>query len=128
MDNEKFDKGMMVRRSVLCDAHVDRASKNITDFDAGFQRFITEYAWGTVWADDSLDKRTRHLITLAIVAALGKEHEFGMHVRATAQTGVTPDELKEVLNHVAIYAGLPAANTAIGIAKKIYAEQEDSDA
>lgn len=122
-EESRFETGMTVRRSVLGDAHVDRATANITDFDADFQRFITEFAWGTVWAGDALDKRTRHLITMAILAALGKEHEFAMHVRATAQTGVTPDELKEALHHVAIYAGVPSANTAIGIAKRIYAEE-----
>ena len=115
---------MEVRRSVLGDAHVDRASKNVTPFDADFQRFITEFAWGTVWAGETIDVKTRHLITLALLAALGKEKEFAMHVRATEQTGVTPDELKEALHHVAIYAGIPAANTAIGIAKKYYADKE----
>ncbi|MEM7800280.1 MAG: 4-carboxymuconolactone decarboxylase [Chloroflexota bacterium] len=122
-EESRFETGMTVRRSVLGDTHVDRATANITDFDADFQRFITEFAWGTVWAGDALDKRTRHLITMAILAALGKEHEFAMHVRATAQTGVTPDELKEALHHVAIYAGVPAANTAIGIAKRVYTEE-----
>lgn len=122
-EDNKFETGMKVRRSVLGDAHVDRATANITEFDADFQRFITEFAWGTVWAGDTLDKKTRHLITMAILAALGKEHEFGMHVRATKQTGVTSEELKEVLHHVAIYAGVPSANTAIGVAKKIYSEE-----
>ncbi|MGB1252277.1 MAG: 3-oxoadipate enol-lactonase [Candidatus Promineifilaceae bacterium] len=122
--NARYETGMAIRRSVLGDAHVERASGNITEFDADFQRFITEFAWGTAWAGDSIDKKTRHLITLAIIAALGKEHEFGMHVRATQNTGVTPDELKQALHHVAIYAGVPSANTAIGIAKKIYKELE----
>ncbi|MEM8861957.1 MAG: 4-carboxymuconolactone decarboxylase [Chloroflexota bacterium] len=121
-EKNKFDTGMVIRRSVLGDAHVDRASKNITSFDADFQRFITEFAWGTVWAGETLDVKTRHLITMAILAALGKEHEFAMHVKATEQTGVTADELKEALHHVAIYAGVPSANTAIGIAKKILCE------
>lgn len=121
-----YETGMSIRRSVLGNAHVNRASKNITPFDADFQRFITEFAWGTVWAGGTIDRKTRHLITLAIIAALGKEHEFAMHVRATAQTGVTPDELKEALHHVAIYAGVPAANTAVGIAKRIFAENRTS--
>lgn len=119
----RFEVGMTIRRSVLGDAHVDRANANITSFDADFQQFITEFAWGTVWAGNTLDPKTRQLITLAMLAALGKEHEFAIHVRATENTGVTPDELKQVLHHVAIYAGIPAANTAIQIAKQIYAER-----
>jgi len=126
MEKDKFTKGMEIRRQVLGDVHVDRASENIIPFDANFQRLITEYAWGTVWAGDTLDVRTRHLVTLAILAALGKEHEFGMHVKATAQTGVTPAELKEVLHHVAIYAGVPSANTAIGIAKKAFVDEQEN--
>ena len=128
VEKDKYAKGMEIRRQVLGDAHVDRASGNITPFDADFQRLITEYAWGTVWAGETLDVKTRHLVTLAILAALGKEHEFGMHVKATAQTGVTPAELKEVLHHVAIYAGVPSANTAIGIAKKIFADEKEESA
>ena len=122
MSDEKFEQGMEVRRAVLGDAHVDRAEANKTDFDADFQRFITETAWGSVWARPGLDKKTRHLLTIAILAALGKEHELAMHIRATQNTGVTPDEVKEVLLQVAIYAGVPAANSAIAIAKKVYAE------
>lgn len=120
----KYEIGMEIRRSVLGDAHVDSSVANITDFDSDFQRFITEFAWGTVWAGDTLDQRTRHLITLGILAALGKEQEFTMHVRATRNTGVTPDELKQALHHVAIYGGVPSANTAIGIAKRILNEEE----
>jgi 4-carboxymuconolactone decarboxylase len=122
MSNEKFERGMEVRREVLGDAHVDRAEANKTDFDADFQRFITETAWGSVWARPGLNRKTRHLLTIAILAALGKEHELAMHIRATKNTGVTPDEVKEVLLQVAIYAGVPAANSAIAIAKSVYAE------
>lgn len=121
---DRFDRGMAIRRSVLGDAHVDRSTANITAFDADFQRFITEFAWGTAWAGDTLDRKTRHLITLALLAGLGKEHEFAMHVGATENTGVTADELKQALHHVAIYAGVPAANTAIQVAKRYYAEKE----
>ena len=124
MSDKKYNDGMKTRRSVLGDAHVDRATANATPFDAGFQRFITEFAWGTAWQGDELDVQTRHLITIAIIAALGKEHELAMHIRATKNTGVTPEQIAATMNHVAIYAGVPAANTAIGIAKKIYAEDE----
>ncbi|MBK8904689.1 MAG: 4-carboxymuconolactone decarboxylase [Anaerolineaceae bacterium] len=120
--NDKFKKGMKTRRAVLGDAHVDRAEANKTPFDADFQEMITEYAWGTAWQGTALDVPTRHLITIAMLAALGKEHELAMHLRATQNTGVTPEQLKDVFMQVAIYAGVPAANTAIGIAKTIFAE------
>lgn len=119
----KFERGTAIRRAVLGDAHVDRATANITEFDADFQRFITEFAWGTAWAGGTIDRQTRQLITIAILAALGREHEFALHTRATENTGVTPEQVKEALHQVAIYAGVPAANTAISIAKKIYAER-----
>lgn len=126
MANETFDNGMKKRRAVLGDAHVDRAEANKTDFDADFQAFITRYAWGEVWQGEVLSVKERHFITLAMMAALGKEHEFAMHVRATKQTGVSQEELADILKTVAIYAGLPAANTAFGIAKKIFAEEKES--
>ena len=123
MSDEKFEKGMTTRRSVLGDAHVDRAEANKTPFDAGFQRFITEFAWGTAWQGEALDKQTRHMITIAMLAALGKDHELAMHIKATRNTGVTAEELEAIFMHVAIYAGVPAANTAIGIAKRIMNEE-----
>ena len=120
MSDEKYDAGMKIRREVLGNAHVDRAETNKTDFDADFQRLITEFAWGTVWASDGLDRQTRHMLTIAILAALGKETELAMHIRATQNTGVTPQQLKEVFHQVAIYAGVPAANSAFATAKKVY--------
>ena len=128
MDDNNFEDGMKIRRAVLGDAHVDRAETNKTPFDADFQRFITETAWGSVWARPGLDRRTRHLITLAMLAALSKEHELAMHIRATQNTGVTQEELKEVFLQVAIYAGIPAANTAFSIAKSVYAELSRKEA
>jgi 3-oxoadipate enol-lactonase/4-carboxymuconolactone decarboxylase len=121
-----YEQGMKIRREVLGDAHVNQAEANKTSFDADFQRFITETAWGTVWARPGLDRRTRHLLTLAMLAALGKEHEFAMHVRASRNTGVTMDEIKELLLQVAVYAGVPAANSAIAAAKRIIAEIEEA--
>ena len=126
MTNQKYDEGMRVRRAVLGDDHVNRAEANKSAFDADFQRLITEMAWGSVWARPGLDRKTRHLLTIAMLAALGKEHELAMHIRATRNTGVTPDEVKEVCLQVAIYAGVPAANTAIAVAKKVYSEEEAS--
>jgi 4-carboxymuconolactone decarboxylase len=128
MDDDKFERGMKIRREVLGDAHVDRAEANKTPFDADFQRFITESAWGSVWTRPGLDRRTRHLITLAMLAALGKEHELAMHIRATRNTGVTQAELKEVFLQVAIYAGVPSANTAFSIAKRVYADLSGKEA
>ena len=127
MSDEKFEQGMKIRREVLGDHYVDQAEANKTPFDADFQRFITETAWGSVWSRPNLDRKTRHLVTLAMLAALGKEHELALHIRATRNTGVIPEELKEVFHQVAIYAGVPAANTAFAIAKKVYAEQAKDD-
>jgi 4-carboxymuconolactone decarboxylase len=124
MSDEKYENGMRIRREVLGDAHVDRAEANKTEFDADFQRFITETAWGSVWSRPGLDRATRHMLTIAILAALGKEHELAMHIRATRNTGVTSEQLNEVFHQVAIYAGVPAANTAFSIAKQVYAEGE----
>jgi len=109
---------MRVRREVLGDAHVDRAVANTTDFTRPFQEFITEYAWGTVWARDELDRRSRSMITLAVLTALGREHEIAMHVRAALTNGLTREEISEVLLHTAVYAGLPAANRAFAIAQQ----------
>jgi 4-carboxymuconolactone decarboxylase len=127
MNESKYERGMQVRREVLGDAHVNRAEANKTSFDENFQRLIVESAWGTVWAGEGLDRKTRHLVTLALLAALGQEHEFGMHMRATRNTGVSQEEVREALHHVAIYAGVPAANSAFAIAKQFYSEQERRD-
>lgn len=119
-----YEMGMAVRRAVLGDAHVDRAEANKTDFDADFQQFITEMAWGSVWTRGGIDRKTRHLLTITLMAALGKEHELAMHIRATRNTGVTPDEVKEALMQVAVYAGVPAANVAFGVAKRTFLEMK----
>jgi 4-carboxymuconolactone decarboxylase len=121
-DDARYQRGLKTRRKVLGDAHVDRATKSATPFDADFQRYITEIAWGDVWSRPGLDHRTRHIITLSVLAALGRETELEMHIRATRNTGVTPDDLKEVFLQVSVYAGVPAANTAFAIAKRVYAE------
>ena len=128
MSEDRFDKGMAVRRSVLGDAHVDRAEANKTPFDEDFQRYITENAWGFVWTRPGLDKPTRSLLTLALLAAHGHWEEFAMHIRATRNTGATPEDIKEMLFHVAVYAGVPAANRGYAIAKQTYKEMEEQDA
>ena len=124
-EDRKFEDGMKIRRQVLGHDHVDRAEAGKTAFDADFQRFIVETAWGSVWARPGLDQKTRHLLTIAMLAALGREGELAIHLRATRNTGVTRDEVKEVLLQVAIYAGVPAANSAFALAKEIYDQQTD---
>src|SRR5579884_2216414 len=115
----RYDIGMQVRKEVLGSEHVERALARTTAFDADFQRFITETAWGSVWARPDLDRRTRSLVTIAILAALGRE-ELALHLRASQNIGVDPHEIAEVLLHVAVYAGVPAANTAFSTAKKVF--------
>lgn len=120
--SDRYEAGMKVRRAVLGDAHVDRAEANKTAFDAPFQTFIVEGAWGNVWASDKLTKRERSMITIALLAAMGHHEEVAMHIRATANTGASIDDISEALMHVAVYAGVPAANTAFRIARQTYAE------
>jgi 4-carboxymuconolactone decarboxylase len=114
----RFATGMSTRRAVLGDDYVSKAVKTASAFDADFQRFITEGAWGSVWSRPGLTKRERSLITIALLAAGGHDHELTLHVRATRNTGATPDDVKEALLHVAVYAGVPAANRAFRVAKQ----------
>jgi 4-carboxymuconolactone decarboxylase len=115
--NARFEQGMKIRRSVLGDAHVDRAQTMTSGFDQPFQQLITEAAWGTVWSGNHWTKRERSMVTIALLAALGQDEELAMHVRATANTGATEADIREALLHVAIYAGVPVANHAFKIAK-----------
>jgi 4-carboxymuconolactone decarboxylase len=124
---ERYNQGMKTRRSVLGDSHVDRAQAAATEFDLPFQELITEGAWGTVWSRSELTKRERSIVTIALMAALGHDDEVAMHVRATVNTGATRSDIREALLHVAIYAGVPAANHAIKIAKGVF-EQMDAEA
>ncbi|MGR3461481.1 MAG: 4-carboxymuconolactone decarboxylase [Roseovarius sp.] len=121
---DRYETGMSVRRAVLGDAHVDRTEAAKTGFDTAFQTLITESAWGTVWASDAITRRERSMLTLALLAATGNFDEIPMHIRATARTGATPQDVIEAFQHVAIYAGVPAANHAIKLAKQTYAEME----
>lgn len=125
--SERFDKGMQVRRKVLGDAHVDRAERAKTPFDEPFQTLITEGAWGTVWASDGISLRERSMLTLALLAATGNFEEIPMHIRATARTGASKQDVLEAFQHVAIYAGVPRANHALKLAKATYAEMEAED-
>ena len=125
MSDELFDKGMAIRKAVLGAEYVARAEANKTEFDEDWQHYVTEHAWGAVWTRPGLEKRTRSMLTIAMLAALGRHEELGAHIRATRNTGVTRDEIKEVLLQVAVYAGAPAANAAFAIAKRVYKEMEN---
>ncbi len=117
-----FETGMRVRREVLGDEHVDRATANAGEFAAPFQEMITRYAWGGPWSRLGLDRRMRSAITLASLVSLRAENEIGMHVRAAIRNGLTPAEIREVLLHTAVYAGVPAANSAFAIAQRTLRE------
>ena len=126
--SERYNKGMETRRSVLGDQHVDRAEANKSEFDVPFQDLITEAAWGHVWSRPQWTKRERSIVTIALLAALGQDEELIMHIRATLNTGATKDDIREALLHVAIYAGVPAANHAIKLTKQVYEELGDEKA
>jgi 4-carboxymuconolactone decarboxylase len=115
--------GDRVRREVLGDEHVDRAQANTTPFTAPFQDFITRYAWGEVWSRPGLDRRSRSMITLAALTALRAEGELELHVRAARRNGLTDEEIAEVLLHTAVYAGVPAANAAFAVARRVLEEE-----
>ena len=121
----KYDDGMAVRREVLGDEHVDRATDRITDLDRDFQTMITEYAWGTVWTRPGLDRRTRSLITITALVARGHHEELAMHLRAARRNGVTVEEIGETLLQSAIYCGVPDANTAFRIAREVFSDEQD---
>jgi 4-carboxymuconolactone decarboxylase len=124
----RYDDGMAVRREVLGDAHVDRASAAATDLTREFQAFITEHAWGTVWTRPGLDRRTRSLITITALVAGGHHDELALHLRGALRNGVSVPELQETLLHSAVYCGVPAANTAFRIAQETLAELEGGPA
>jgi 4-carboxymuconolactone decarboxylase len=119
MSDPLHDAGMEVRRAVLGDEHVDRAVANTTDFTAPFQEFITKMAWGSVWTRDGLQRRERSMITLAVLTALRCEDELAMHVKAALRNGLSADEIREVLLHTSVYAGVPAANSAFARAQEV---------
>jgi 4-carboxymuconolactone decarboxylase len=126
--SERYSQGMETRRSVLGDPHVDKAEAAKTEFDVPFQDLITEAAWGHVWSRPQWTKRERSIVTIALLAALGQDEELTMHIRATINTGATKDDIREALLHVAIYAGVPAANHAIKLTKQVYVELDGEQA
>ena len=121
-DTERAARGMTVRREVLGDAHVDRAVAGTTPFTADFQSFLTRYAWGEIWSRPGLSRAERSMITLTALTVLRQDEELAMHLRAALRTGLTPEQIAEVLLHTAVYAGVPAANRAFAIAARVLAE------
>lgn len=119
VNDSRYDIGMRIRREVHGAEWVDQAQARQTSFDADFQRFITEVAWGTLWSRPHFDHRTRSLLTIVILAALGRTEELNLHVRSSQNIGVTPDDIAEALMHVAVYAGIPAANSAFALTKSV---------
>jgi 4-carboxymuconolactone decarboxylase len=122
-DSPAYRRGKKVREEVLGKKHVERATKSQTDLDADFQTFLTEAAWGSVWARPGLDLRSRHLITIGLLAGLGREQELKLHLSSIQNTGTTWNDVQETLLHVAVYAGIPAANSAFAIAKQVIADK-----
>jgi 4-carboxymuconolactone decarboxylase len=121
-DTERAVQGMAVRREVLGDEHVDRAVAGATAFTAPFQDLITRYAWGEIWSRPGLSRAERSIITLTALVILRQEEELAMHVRAALRNGLTPDQIREVLLQVAVYAGVPAANRAFAVAQRVLAD------
>ena len=122
MNDPRYEAGLKVRREVLGDEHVDKALDNATEFTKPFQEYITRSAWGEAWTRPGLDRRTRSCITLAILTALRAENEIPMHVRAAVRHGVAPEEIREVIIHAALYAGIPAGNAAFKLAEQTLRE------
>ena len=123
MTDDRYERGMGVRREVLGDAHVDAALAGGSPLTADYQELITRYAWGEVWARPGLDRRTRSCITLTALVAGGHDHELALHLRAARRNGLTWDEIKEVLLHAAVYCGVPAANSAFAVAQRVQEEE-----
>ncbi|WP_336936616.1 4-carboxymuconolactone decarboxylase [Acinetobacter modestus] len=121
-DEQRYQQGLKVRTEVLGEKHVGRSLENLNDFNQDFQNFISRFAWSEVWSREGLPRHTRSLVTIAILLALGREDELRMHLRACFNNGVTKDELKELILHSSLYAGLPAANAAMHMAEEVFKE------
>jgi 4-carboxymuconolactone decarboxylase len=126
-DDERYDAGMQVRRGVLGDAHVDRSLANRSELTEEFQNFITRYAWGEIWTRDGLPRHTRSLLTISMMVALNRSEELALHLRAAKNSGVTREQIKEVLLQTAIYCGVPAANSAFHLADRIFREEDEAN-
>jgi 4-carboxymuconolactone decarboxylase len=126
MDQQTYDKGREIRAAVLGQAYVDNATRNADDFTAPFQELVTEYGWGAVWGREELTRKTRSMLTLAMISVLNRPHELRTHIRGALTNGVTRDEIREVFIHVAIYAGVPAAMDSFRIARETFAELDQT--
>jgi 4-carboxymuconolactone decarboxylase len=127
MPDDRYDRGMLVRRAVLGEEHVDRTQASTTEFTRDYQELITRYAWGEIWNRPGLERKVRSMLVIAMTASLGRLEELKLHVRGARNTGVTRDEVKEVLLQVAVYAGVPAANSAFAAAAAVYREIDEED-
>jgi 4-carboxymuconolactone decarboxylase len=125
-EDQRYEKGLEVRKAVLGSAHVDRSRAKRNDFNTEFQALITRYAWGEIWTRPGLPRHTRSLLTIGLMVALNRSDEFKLHIRAAFNNGVTKDEIKEVLLQCAIYAGVPAANSAFHQAEEVFAQMEST--
>ena len=123
-EDQRYEKGLEVRKAVLGSAHVDRSLAKRNDFNKEFQALITRYAWGEIWTRPGLPRHTRSLLTIGLMVALNRSDEFKLHIRAAFNNGVTKDEIKEVLLHCAVYAGVPAANAAFHMAEDVFAQMD----
>ena len=122
MDKQRFDAGLAKRRAVLGAEHVERALASADEFNRDFQELVTEYCWGTCWGDETLDRKQRSTINLAMIAALNRMHEFELHFRGAIRNGLTRNELKAILTQIAVYAGIPCGVECFRIAKKVFDE------
>lgn len=125
-ERERYENGLKVRRAVLGDAHVDRTIAKRNDFNEEFQTLITRYAWGEIWTRPGLPRHTRSLLTIGLMVALNRGDEFRLHLRAAFNNGVTREEIREVLLHCAVYAGVPAANSAFHMAEEVFAQMDSA--
>jgi 4-carboxymuconolactone decarboxylase len=126
-EHERYEKGLSMRRAVLGDAHVDRSLKNRNEFNQEFQDLITRYAWGEIWSRPGLPRKTRSLLTIAMLVALNRPDEFRLHLRAALNNGLTKEEIKEALLQAAIYCGVPAANSAFHAAQEVFSKKKARD-
>jgi 4-carboxymuconolactone decarboxylase len=126
MSDDAYERGMEVRRAVLGDEHVDRSLARATEHTRDFQEFITRYAWGDIWSRPGLDRRTRSIVTMTALVAVGRFDELALHIRGARRNGLTPEEISEVLLQTAIYCGVPAANSAFHVFQRVLEEDEEA--
>lgn len=126
MDKERFDKGLAIRKDVLGAEYVEKSLANASEFSQDFQEILTEYCWGAVWGDETLDRKQRSMLNVAMIAALNRMHEWELHFRGAIKNGVSRGELKAILNQIAIYCGVPVAVECHRIANRVFAEMDES--